>query len=155
MNTQTLFRLIRNNENAKGFYLTLWFSTSIECGTIGCLVGNDALMSGNEQLRLSLLTCHTDPYIFPAKEYGISRMAAAWLFGPYKTLRGGGNRNPDDREAAINRVRKYVYWKLHRQEMMYDERGCVRETIRRAEGNHMVARQVLAAVERRERELVR
>jgi len=65
----------------------------------------------------------------------------------YHTL---GNRTPKqmlDKEKCLERVRKVIYYILHKRELIYDERGCVRETIRRAEGNHNVVKQVKNKVE--------
>lgn len=166
MNAQALFRLIRNNEAAENFDLGQWV-----CGTYGCLVGNDLLACGFEPRAF-----HCMRFTEAGDFYGISALMASFLFGRHEVDRGSsgiavadyGNgemvisahdmgeslrdRNIEDKDAAISRVRKYLYYKLHKAEMEYDDRGCVRESIRRAEGDHHVLRAVKSAVERKERE---
>lgn len=70
-------------------------------------------------------------------------LAATPRFGmitPHERIKGvvSEERDCEDRQAAIGRVRKFIYYKLHKREMLYDADGRVRETIRRAEGDHRV-----------------
>ena len=85
---------------------------------------------------------------FAELEYGLSYDVSRWLFFE-------SNGDEDTREQRIGRLRKFVYYVLHKRELLYDDSGCVRESARRAEGDHHIVRQVLAAAERCERELVR
>jgi hypothetical protein len=171
MDTQALLDLCRINEEARGFDLGSWTSTKGGCGTVGCLVGNFCLARPNDELRLSdgrgqpLFPQTRDAAPAIAKRFGISVGEAQWLFSmdeiernqngfvsygaknwrPFGySFRSGGNRDCYDRESAIRRVRKLIYWKLKRREFMYEDDGRVRESARRLEGDHNFASQTLA-----------
>lgn len=132
-------------------------SSSTECGTVGCLIGNYNLMAG----RYSQL--FGDWYNPEAESkdweyFGITEREYNWLFmmgaeypdyeppKPASMYRVFYNlRNLDDvtKEQALARLRKFIYWKLHKEEMLYDDNG-VREEARRAEGNQLFAARAVA-----------
>jgi hypothetical protein len=108
------------------------------------------------------------PYAATARRFGITPYESEWMFGcqemiqmesiegwMYETrktgfgrfdLFDGEGRDTDDKAAAIARVRKFIYYKLHKQEMLYEADGRVKESARRAEGDHHVIRKVLEKV---------
>lgn len=156
-NVQTLMRCARNNENAPDFNLGAWFHP---CGTYGCLVGNDVIATYPNGLR-SLMSPR-----WTTIEYGIPHTISALLFSNrelsherwgIECLREHGaihplvgiRRDPLNREAALNRLRKFIYYVLRKRELLYDDSGRIRETARRAEGDHFVIRNVLADVRSR------
>lgn len=53
----------------------------------------------------------------------------------------------DDQDACIRKVRKFIYYKLHKRELCHEPDGRIRESARRAEGDHHIARRVLEEVE--------
>jgi hypothetical protein len=154
-NAQELLDLIHANEEASGFDLSSWFHS---CGTHGCLVGNHLIA---KRSKCDSLLGPLGPMLYPdiAPLYGVSHAECLWLFSPlnfkYYPYRGmyfcegtpqqdlESDRDPIDREAAINRVRKFLYYKLRKWELLYEEDGRVRESSRRAEGDHHVCRNVL------------
>jgi hypothetical protein len=139
---QSLLRLIRHNEQAKSFDLSLWFYVDHddivrgECGTTGCLVGNDvmgccsldtvSMESIENQLSDTLmrgLGSKLKPWSTATGEYGygVPHRIFAWLFHSVAVRSNGQydfHRDELDRDAAIARVRKYVYYVLHKREMM-------------------------------------
>lgn len=154
-NIPALMRCVRNNESAPGFNLLTFVS---ECGTFGCLVGNDRL-----GCQIHLEETH---YSWSVREYGVTRTVWQFLFGECEIARGAGGlvlsrsddgfllafngsrrRNENDRTAALNRLRKFIYYVLHKRELLYDDNGCIRETARRAEGDHHVLRKVKARLD--------
>jgi hypothetical protein len=154
-NIPNLLRCVRNNEEAKGFYLGRWITVEHECGTIGCLVGNDWLALGHEPV---VPGCTVNEWAL--MEYALKPGVGRFLFGESdipkrpglgiatKSLWPGEQRDQHDREAALARLRKFIYYVLHKRELLYDDSGRIRETARRAEGNHMILRSVRSAVER-------
>jgi hypothetical protein len=161
VNTQALLRCIRNNEEARGFDLSNWVH---DCGTYGCLVGNDLLACG-----VPRSDWHVRTYAAAGRHYGLSSLVAQYLFGVFEYKPGpygftvykdgmkepvlngaAGFRDATDREAALKRLRKAAYYFMHKKEMLYDDSGRIRETARRAEGDHHVCRKVKQAVERRD-----
>lgn len=151
-NIPNLMRCVANNEKAPGFNLHQW-----DCGTYGCLFGNDMIANG----LAGVFSVTFNPHTLAESEYGLSQGAELFLFSCMdvgyldRWVRfpgGGGLRSKHDREAALSRLRKFIYYVLHKRELLYDDRGCIRETARRAEGNHMVLSQVKEAVRQRTRE---
>lgn len=131
------------------------------CGTHGCLVGNHLLATREFKLLNRIDT--TQSFETVAKRYGLTVGEAEFLFaaanhrmgrfGLIKDFDGGYKvggtielcREYNDRESAIRRVRKLIYYKLRKRELCYEEDGRVKESARRAEGDHRIDRQVLAA----------
>jgi hypothetical protein len=146
-NIPNLLRCVRNTENARGFL----FSQHVhECGSFGCLIGNDAIatfsLTGEWRDVMSQFRSKTGEYGFAdwaATEYGVDYYGRAlgWLF--YEP-----NLSGNTQEQRLGRLRKFIYYVLHKRELLYDDSGRIRETARRAEGNHMVLRSVKSAVER-------
>lgn len=152
MNVQKLFDLIKANEEADNFYLSDWFS---DCGTYGCLVGNYCLIKDKQYLKNILFGCGptANHYEKIAYHFDIPYNIAIFLFSPYNYYKEDSllrdpydnlhnfdfdeiedhpyARKQWDRDAAINRIRKYLYYHLHKREMELDERG-VKESARNA-----------------------
>lgn len=151
MDAQALMNLIKANEEAPNFNLRTW---EAPCGTYGCLWGNYCIASGTP---ISL-----NPIRESAAVLGITPSEAVFLFSAANLLVGkwgiqyesdglpAGDstnwRQPDDREAAIKRVRKFLYYKLHKRELCHEPDGRVKESARHTEGDHNVVRRVLAQV---------
>ncbi len=150
-NIPALMRCVTNNEKASDFYLGAW-----SCGTHGCLVGNDALAIGVDRNYIG--------WGFASDEYGLGYVILQFLFGTRDFGRSSigielrptiawlinnvsCTRDPRDRTAALNRLRKFIYYVLRKRELLYDDSGCVRETARRAEGDHHIVRGVLRDVQ--------
>ena len=155
VNIPALLRLIRNNEQAKSFCLMLWIAP---CETYGCLVGNDWLathpgqvfpgaIKAIEEYGLAYKTNHlVYHFLFEAQGIKFRYEKHESKAGEMVMVVRCPPRNIYDREVAINRVRKFVYYVLHKRELLYDDRGCIRESIRRAEGNHNVVAGVLERI---------
>lgn len=138
MNTQRLLDLIKVNEQAIYFDLSEWI-----CGSYGCLLGNYSL-SIKDRNVFNFKTKYESVYRQAALYFDIPLKISYFLFSPYnfkrtktKLMVNGyrcstfrASRDCYAKDAAINRVRKYVYFKLHQREMELDERGCVREEAR-------------------------
>lgn len=147
-----LLRCVRNNEEALGFD----FPDIVHpCGAYGCLMGNDALASFNIRAtdwdeaheEFGRISGYEYIWDWTEEQYGIrdnSRLCE-WLFY-------WSNNRGDTREQRVARLRKFIYYVLHKRELLYDDSGAVRETARRTEGDHHVLRAVKSAVERKERE---
>jgi hypothetical protein len=131
-NIPNLLRCARNTDEASGFDLSGFVNS---CGSYGCLVGNDMLALG---IYRGLMI---HPRDWATKEYGVS--SVPYCTGPLSFLFYFFRRRDDSREAALRRLRKFIYYVLHKREMLYDERGCVRETARRSEGDHFICRAAL------------
>lgn len=169
---QGLFKLVKANEEAERFDLGFWVDHDV-CGTIGCLVGNFCLANPEDALKLdetieepvySESGVRGDAFRHIAARFGLTHNESQWLFGTvdpalfqsmgywenirsiYSSMFSGDYRDCTDRAAAIARVRKFIYYKLHKQEMLYEEDGRVRESARRAEGDQHVVRKVLEKV---------
>jgi hypothetical protein len=160
MNTQNLLDCIKASENSESFDLNLIVS---ECGTYGCLVGNHLISLGMDSRDVCLAFESLENREF----YGLTKLEYQFLFGIYEVfhssewgthLRCGfeqrrplftcfksDRRNGEDKESALNRIRKLIYYKLHKKEMMYDERGCVRESARKA-GHVGIAEKVVESL---------
>lgn len=154
---QSLMDLCTANEEAPGFDLGSWFSRHESCGTVGCLVGNYALSRlGTDEILCAgvvnsfsfLLVDYTFQDI--AARFGLSDKESEWLFASCNFPRREGfglvldsithgdsigGRSQGDRHAAIARVRKLIYYKLRKRELLYEEDGRLRESARRTEGN--------------------
>jgi len=146
-----LLSLIKANEQAIGFNLKCWLHF---CDMFGCLVGNDVLVHRDERPLLSkgLLSRAIRNYgkfrwTFESigSEYGITTKEAKFLFfgldshlywdpQQQRNVTMQTPRNFTDRKAAINRVRKFVYYKLHKRGLMEDP------AVRHLEGDHHVVR---------------
>jgi hypothetical protein len=158
MDTQALLDICRANEAVREFDLN---NPVTSCGSAGCLIGNWYFIARRNDKNWT--------FNGVSDELGITLAEAAFLFSEYDRFPGSTYRIPtrnfwqalggvepglprprhglEARDAAIRRVRKFIFYKLHKRELCYDENGCVRETIRRAEGNHNVTRSVLEKVE--------
>jgi hypothetical protein len=143
-NAQGLMDLIRANEEAPNFNLGSWVEP---CGTFGCLVGNWAIRCN----RMWMLDSD-GIYDLAAESLGITRKESRFLFSTIDVVRDrfgfevpGLDRDCENRSAAINRVRKFLYYKLRKWELLYEEDGRVKESARKQEGDRMVCREALEA----------
>lgn len=152
INTQALLELVKNNEKVNNFDLRHLID---DCGTFGCLIGNDYIQKHgkfNPIIDYSMnVEVSQQVFEWSKSEYCLPKSIWNFLFQYYdanKTWRGillnsiGCARDCSDKKAALRRVRKFIYYYLHKQELIYDERGCVRETIRRQEGNYNIVNKV-------------
>ena len=119
-NIQALMQLVKNNENSKDFDLTHWTS---DCGTFGCLVGNDLLARNvfiSEAILQDILWGKRHDHY-----YGLQHSVFNWLFNCRKKDHENNwkLRNNKDKKAALNRVRKAIYYILRKRELMYDDDG--------------------------------
>lgn len=153
-NIPNLLRCVRNTEKARGFWFPMHFH---DCGSYGCLIGNDAIahlgLEGSWYQVIKQLENQTgcnNAARWSSQEYGfplLGNRVFDWLF--YM-----GNGRGDTKEQRLARLRKFIYYVLHKRELLYDDSGRIRETARRSEGDHHVLRAVKSAVERKEREPV-
>lgn len=148
MDTQALLDLCRINEEAYEFHLGYWSNV---CQTHGCLVGNFVLARQCDTLTLNTLNRTLCAFQAIARRFEITFNESSFLFNMEDVVRDkfgryvhGRLRPMKDREAAIRRVRKFIYWKLKRREFMHEPDGRVRESARRLEGDHNFAAQALA-----------
>ena len=123
---QELLDLIHANERAEDFDLRDWFSRG-ECGTYGCLVGNHLLEKFEGQPLEDIKNIHltkvrnaiTSP-CWLQSVYGCQNEVIRFLF--YESYSGFSNRvakhDPHDKEAAINRVRKFLYYAMRKSDLM-------------------------------------
>jgi hypothetical protein len=152
-----LEKLIAANLAAPGFNLMRW---TAECGTHGCLYGNYRIASDNALPIARFMMNGILPFISAADDFGISKLESHWLFNSslfVRTERGfsvdstgllttkSKYRNNDLTEA-LNRVRKFLAYKLRKRALWYEADGRVKESARRTEGNLMVTQQVLDTV---------
>jgi len=102
-----------------------------ECGTAGCMIGNYNLMK-NRRVHTFLSG--------DQKAFGITRQEYRWLFSDMANIGSWNTKHRDlsavTREQALARLRKFIYYKLHKHEMCYDEKRGVSERSRTLEGNH-------------------
>lgn len=153
-NLESLKRCVRNNEAAPDFRLDTWFSG---CGTYGCLVGND---------RIKLEGKQTSHFIQWAKQqYGTSTLFTSFLFDFYDCERGpnglmtrhygsarelgiveGDNRDAFDRDAALNRLRKFINYVERKRAIWYEADGRVSERARRTSGDLGICKQVIESL---------
>lgn len=135
-----------------------------ECGTAGCLIGNYNAMVGRAPGRFGTFEVNLNSDVVLDKlpgdweHFGITTAEYDWLFneGPvfneaktdrrtYDTSYGweiyarAGDANLISRERTLTRLRKFIYYKLHKHEMIHDEKYGVREEARTKEGNHYFA----------------
>lgn len=131
---QELMNLVKANETAKDFNLSSWLQP---CGTFGCLVGNHMVANG-VSVKVDFLS--RVPVGYDKKRYGLSQQEFDFLFASCDIFREFcitynaftnqsecftsimvSKRNYFDKEAALNRVRKLIWWKLRKQEIMADD----------------------------------
>jgi len=142
---QKLLQLCKANEESKNFNLRTWLQS---CGTFGCLVGNDWCANKENRPYLQHNVGSRD-ISGTQKEYGLTKNEFRFLFmgrdnthSYYPQLGctihalNGKPRHPLDKTAAINRVRKFIYYHLHKQEVM------ATETARHIEGDWMLTEKV-------------
>lgn len=131
INFKAFFELIKANEEAPNFNLRTWEN---KCGTYGCLIGNYAIKHDIKNV-FNLETRYKERVWDRAATFlGISLKEAHYLFYDFNPHRctnhitmyyttRGERRDTTNREAAINRVRKFVYYHLHKREMCLDDKG--------------------------------
>lgn len=134
------------NEEAEKFDLRSWYKP---CRTYGCLVGNYVIKQN--------INWPTDWERFSEEEFNLTDSEVAFLFAAENATEIAGigkvcgwhildprfTRPVFDKAKALNRVRKFIYYNLHKREMLYEEDGRVKESARRAEGDHMIMEKVL------------
>jgi hypothetical protein len=145
-NIQALLELIALNEICpeECFDMSFW-----ECGTTHCLAGNYAVV--HTELFYTEAPHRAIDLDRLAEHFDITRYEAEWLFtDSAAAVRPNGwliyltkpiNLRSVTKEQAINRVRKFVYYKLHKAEMTLEE-------ARHIDGNKAVTRtqQLLTSV---------
>ena len=117
------------------------------CGTVGCMIGNYNVMVDREVDRFSDGWSYQDNRMYEDWEYfGITQYEYNWLFTEgvvfgrknyalrYITPRR--NLKRVTKEEALSRLRKFIYYKMHKHEMIVDEKYGVREEARQKEGDN-------------------
>jgi hypothetical protein len=131
---QALIDLCNINEARpqEGFNLVFW-----SCNTESCLIGGWYLATEDEKIRCYRMT---NELFFSheaiSERFGISISESQYLFHSSDPLHHEDgttnyyscnteilNRDKFDKEAAILRVRKFIYYHLRKQEFCIDERG--------------------------------
>lgn len=105
------------------------------CGTAGCMIGNYNRMVGRDAFSFG---DGVDDHLY----FGISRAEYDFLFAEgdnvFSKIRGRVLCKVT-RPKALSRLRKFIYFKMHKHEMTYDERYGVSDRGRKAEGNQNFA----------------
>lgn len=141
--------------------LRLVRAVQLDVGTLGLSQNFGILLAGeNERDAVS------GGFLAISQRFGISHGMAQWLFSHKEIARDArgmrrfdrfkpcfgdvpfrsGAERANDRAAAVRRVRKFLYYILHKRELLHEADGCVRETARRQEGNHLVTQAVAKRV---------
>ena len=160
-NIQELMNLVKANENSKDFDLSNFKSP---CGTYGCLVGNHALDRGTKIIS-SFNKEFRREYVQPCDSlnttniYNLTFVPYWFLFSSIEKNSCGkakrdvyGSRvyrDASDKEAAMNRVRKLIYYVLRKRELMPDrstKEGRESYDISRNSGDIGVQQQVLQTI---------
>lgn len=140
-NLDNLRRCARNTERAKHFDLSICRS---DCGTYGCLLGNDAAACGLS--RLEVWDRYGGHFAFGSREYNIpsaidgSSHIGSFLFG-FKKRHGKYSK-----EACLSRLYKFIAYCERKRAMLYEADGRVKESARRNEGDYMFCKQVLQSL---------
>lgn len=147
-NISALKRCVRNNEKAPNFDLGSFVRT---CGTFGCLVGNDwiAINGVGEYEKGNNISF----YNWADREYQIAPQLRFFLFSTLEAVRdkhgrceGGRQRSRLDREAALNRLRKFIAYIERKRAIWYEADGRVSELARKREGDWGVCASVLNSI---------
>lgn len=109
-----------------------------ECGTAGCMIGSFCLQNANDALQFSpsglpkiqvrqkdnVQICNLFEIDAIAYRFNITRYEARWLFsGIYATFADDWTSAYKlDKSAALRRLRKFIYYKLHKNELI-EEKG--------------------------------
>lgn len=128
---QGLLNVLKAAESHPHLQMSTW-----SCGTAACLVGSFCLAHPKDELRLKDGYAGYTPFFqaedFPlhgdqaiAKRFGITDNEALWLFvyNPLNRFERECTLNATllNREEALNRLRKFIYYKLHKAEMTHEE----------------------------------
>lgn len=122
------------------------FRSGKHCGTVGCLIGQYNALAGRERSRFADNKGASDWDTF-----GITEDEYRWLFDAGVLLnrrytlqtvwcRCYSNLRLVTREQALARLRKFIYYKLHKAEM-------TEEDARHKEGDHHFVQQAVASAE--------
>lgn len=125
-----------------------------DCGTTGCMIGHFAMKYGyDRKSNFNYVKDINDNLYLSDKEW-------AFLFSGYKMHFGRDNHllhkiqsisaTPNDPLLAAKRLRKYIYYKLHKREMLGDrstKEGREKyEMARKKEGNHNFVKQSIMSL---------
>ena len=134
---QALMRVAEVNELVPlgAFSMSAWIAVSrlSPCGTVACLLGNYCVRSGDPSIIIDeeevpiVKVCGRERLGFSAamERFGLSQREAYFIFAgsekyaPEMLARSGAER-PTDRMSAIRRLRKFIYYKLHKSELLAD-----------------------------------
>jgi hypothetical protein len=132
---QGLLDMARYAEEAEHFDMSLWRNT---CGTAGCLVGTFCMRRPEDALGVTYISgLHVSIVTYNgvccvrggiSLRFGISEEESRFLFSRYHLANCPSNRRSparpatfSNREQAVARLRKFIYYKMHRAELSYDE----------------------------------
>lgn len=123
---QGLLTMLRNAEDEPNVRMGVWLN---ECGTAGCLIGTFCKSNPQDELKVTGNSWLMSPKYHTknnesaiAARFGITHQEAEWLFtgNPLKYINEEccTHAMNSSKEGAINRLRKFIYYKLHKQEMV-------------------------------------
>src|SRR3990172_3585323 len=119
------------------------FYVDLCCGTVGCMIGNYNALVNRGSFQFG--SCGGGKGGGDWDYFGITKEEYFWLFAErasdrYELVTNWSNSHLGlkdvTRKQAIARLRKLIYYKLHKHEMCHDQKYGVRDEARRAEGNH-------------------
>lgn len=157
---QTLLNIARATEDTKdeNFSMRFWkpeFYTS-SCNTACCMVGNYILRYIKEDIfikdgLLFGISNVNEQFEILAEKLKISQIECEFLFGViFHEYDIYIERTEETRLHALTRLRKYIYYKLRKREILGDlntkEGRATYERARKTEGNHNFTLKALAAV---------
>lgn len=154
-NLTALKRCVRNNEKAPDFNLGVFVN---ECGTYGCLVGNDAISVRTKSPLEAFCGWSLNEYNVPGFlwtflfcEFEMRRIDGRGIEVAQGQLAIAGHdatrrRACRDREAALNRLRKTIEYIERKRAIWYEADGRISERARRVEGDWGVCASVLSSI---------
>lgn len=157
-NVQDLFNIATSTERAENFCMGRW-GIKLSCGFSGCMIGNwivqyqpNNVSLGGGILYVGNFEVRAGFYNLIAERLQISELEFEWLFA----LNAGSSYNKfadrylERKEEALARLRKFIYYKLRKRELLGDpttkEGRQQYERARRIEGNHMISEHALCKV---------
>ena len=144
---QGLLEVLRCAEREQNLRMNTW-----KCGAAHCMIGSFCDQNKHDNLKLVINTTGDDRYIpvfgksefisAVSERFGITRKEAQWLFARHPMIdnifnEGSYPSNANSRSSsaeflckdrALARLRKFIYYKLHKQEMIV-EKGRNKEVV--------------------------
>ena len=128
---QGLLQVLKAGEDNPHLMMSTW-----QCGTAACLIGSFCIKHRNDHLQLTPRTTAYDscyPFLEVADgirceaeaiavRFGITKKESQWLFDahPFHKMKHPytESANTLSPTKALARLRKFIYYKLHKQEMI-------------------------------------